>query len=212
MAYNICVFGDSIAFGKYDSRGGWVVGLNEFLETRYLASKGDESFIYNLSISGNQSDDILARFEREVNPRFLEKREFIIIFATGLNDSAIVHSRKDNWVTLKNLEENLYKLIVVARKYSDKIIFIGATLVDQEIVDPMPWDTDKSYHNEDIEKYNEALQNIAKENGAGYIPLFEKFMAADHKKLLHDGAHPNSAGHRMIFETVRDYLLDKKII
>jgi len=192
--------------------GGWVSFLGEFLETKYLVGEGDESYVYNLSISGNQSDDILARFEAEIKPRFSQKREFIVIFATGLNDSAFVYSKGDNWVRLKDFKENLRKLIVAARKYSDKIIFIGATPVDQEIVNPMPWDTDKSYHNEDIEKYNEALQNIAKENGAGYIPLFEKFMAADHKKLLHDGAHPNSAGHRMIFETVRDYLLDKKII
>lgn len=192
--------------------GGWVSRLTEFLETRYLAGEGDESYIYNLSISGDQSDDILARFENEIKLRFSQKRDFVVIFATVLNDSAVVHSKNDHWVNLQDFENNLRQLIAMAREYSDQIIFLGQTAVDQEIVDPMPWDTDKSYRDEDIKKYDQALQNIAKENNAGYVPLFDKFMAGDYKKLLHDGAHPNSAGHQLIFETVRDYLSEQKII
>lgn len=68
MSVNICVFGDSIAFGKYDPCGGWAARLAEFLEARCLAKKGDEFFVYNLSISGNHTGDILARFETELKP------------------------------------------------------------------------------------------------------------------------------------------------
>jgi lysophospholipase L1-like esterase len=106
----------------------------------------------------------------------------------------------------------LQKLIDLARKVSDKFFFIGLPMIDENIVDPMPWDRDRSYHNDDIKKYDQALRDVAKENGAGYIPVSDKFEAKDYKKLLYDGAHPNSAGHELIFETVRDSLLERKII
>ncbi len=40
MHTDIFIFGDSIGFGKYDSRGGWTYRLNEFFETDYLAGGG----------------------------------------------------------------------------------------------------------------------------------------------------------------------------
>lgn len=112
----------------------------------------------------------------------------------------------------KEFKNNLQKLINLARKISDKIVFIGLPMIDQEIVDPMPWDTDKSYRNEYVKKYDKAIKLIVEENGMEYISIFEKFAVDDYKKLLFDGAHPNSEGHQLIFEVVRDYLLANKII
>ncbi len=212
MSGNICVFGDSIAFGKYDSKGGWVARLAEFLEARYLAKKGDEFYVYNLSISGNHTGDVLARFETELKPRFSEKREWIVVFAVGLNDSVVVHSKNDHWVGIGEFQKNIRKLICLANEFSDKIIFVGPTSPDYQIVDPMPWDLDKSYREAEVKKYDAALRDICQKSGARYLPLYDKFAAGDYKKLLYDGAHPNSAGHQLIFETVRDYLLEQKII
>jgi len=209
---NIYVFGDSVAFGKYDSKGGWVARLVEFLETKYLANETDEFFVYNLSISGNHSADILARFDDEIKLRLSEKRNSMVIFATGLNDSAFVRSQNRHWVDLQKFQENLRRLISRARQYAGRIIFIGLAPTDEKIVDPMPWDTDKSYRNEYVKKYDCALAEAARDGDVDYISLYGKFIAADHKKLLHDGAHPSAAGHQLIFETVRDYLLEQKII
>jgi lysophospholipase L1-like esterase len=211
MHANIFIFGDSMAFGCWDAAGGWGQRLNNFLTEKFLSGKGKEFYTYNLSISGNQTQDIVARFESELKPRQSEGAN-IIIFAIGINDSAFVHSKNDHWVLFEEFKNNLRKLIEMAQKYSDKIFFLGLPMIDQDITEPMPWDTDKSYRNEYVKKYDQALQAAAKESGAGYVPLFEKFAAADYKKLLHDGAHPNSVGHQLIFETVRDYLLEKKII
>jgi lysophospholipase L1-like esterase len=212
MHKDIYVFGDSVAFGKYDQRGGWASRLTEFCETNYLAGRGGEAYIYNLSISGNHTGDILERFEAELKPRFTEKKDTVIIFAIGLNDSAYVYSKKDNWVNFADFQENLRDLFGKAKNFSDKIVFAGPTAVDYEIVNPMPWDLDKSYRENEVKEYDKMLQEFCQKSGAGYIPFYEKFMAHDYKKLLHDGAHPNAAGHQLIFETVRDYLLKNKII
>lgn len=215
MYYNFFIFGDSIAYGCYDSAGGWAQRIGNFLQHRYLAGKEPEIFTYNLSTHSQTTADILARLEAEIKPRLFrdwKSEGDIIIFAVGLNDSAFVHSKNDNWVNFNNFKNNIKELVVKASKFSKRIIFVGLAPVDQAIVDPMPFDLDKSYREIEIKRYDSALRELAKNFGAGYIPIYDKFVAADHKKLLHDGAHPNSAGHQLIFETVRDYLLEKKII
>ncbi len=129
-----------------------------------------------------------------------------------MNDSAYVHSKKGNWVDFGEFESNIEKLIDTAAEFSKIIIFVGLYPINEAIMDPMPYDLDKSYHNEDVGRYDQRLMVAAKKNNAEYIPIFDKFEEQNYKKLLHDGAHPNTAGHRLIFETVRYYLLAVKII
>jgi|LQYC01.1.fsa_nt_gi lysophospholipase L1-like esterase len=94
MHENIFIFGDSISLGCFDAAGGWVRRLSSFLMERYISGDGEEILIYNLSISGNQSQDIAARFESESRLR-LSEGENVVIFAIGVNDSAFVHSKND---------------------------------------------------------------------------------------------------------------------
>jgi lysophospholipase L1-like esterase len=213
MHTNIFIFGDSIAFGKYDSAGGWPQKLNYFLSEQYLSGKSDEFYVYNLSVSGDRSQEILVRFDSEMASRKSgNTSKEVVIFAIGLNDSAYVLSQKTSWTSKDEFKVGIQKLVTAAKKFSETIIFVGLYPINEEITNPMPWDMDKSYHNETVEQYDQILKTTVEENGAQHIPLFDKFIAADYKKLLHDGAHPNSAGHQLIFETIRDYLLKKKII
>jgi lysophospholipase L1-like esterase len=136
----------------------------------------------------------------------------VVIFAIGLNDSAYVLSQKENWTNKEEFIAGIKELVVAAKKYASEILFVGIYPVDEKITSPMPWDLDKTYSNETIRQYDQMLKVAVEESGAIHIPLFDKFAALDYKKLLHDGVHPNSAGHELIFEAVRDYLLAKKII
>jgi lysophospholipase L1-like esterase len=214
MHTNIFVFGDSVALGCYDPAGGWVRNLGDFVGVKYFEGNETEYYTYNLSIHSQTTADILIRLENEIPPRLFRgwEHDDAVVFAVGLNDSAYVHSKKENWVDFGEFKMNIKKLIDGAGKFSKKIVFVGLYPIDESKMNPMPYDTDKSYRNDDVKKYDQALREIAKGNGAGYIPIYEKFMAAGNKNLLYDGAHPNYAGHQLIFETVKDYLLDKKII
>jgi len=214
MHTNIFIFGDSVSLGCYDACGGWAQRLSNFLMERYLFGKGSDFFAYNLSTHRQTTEDILLRLEKEIEPRLFREwaQDNVVVFAVGLKDSAYVHSKIGNWVDFNEFKANIKKMIVNARKVSKKIVFVGLYPIDESKMDPMQYDTDKSYRNEDVRKYDRALQAVAKENGAEYMPIFDKFAAADYKKLLHDGAHPNSAGHQLIFEAVRDHLSEKKII
>ena len=76
----------------------------------------------------------------------------------------------------------------------------------------MSWDKDKSYKNEYIQKYNDAIKQICAKNKIYFIEIFEDWIKMDYKRLLEDGLHPNSEGHQKIFETVKDFLITNKII
>ncbi|MDD2822618.1 MAG: hypothetical protein PHQ59_00920 [Candidatus Daviesbacteria bacterium] len=57
---NILVFGDSVAYGAWDPKGGWVRRLREVIEepiyktaiyTKHYKLTGDASLVYNLGVT-----------------------------------------------------------------------------------------------------------------------------------------------------------------
>ena len=59
MSLLVFVFGDSIAWGLYDDRGGWVGRL----------WNGRSRLVYNLGVDGETSEDISKRFIAEAKVR-----------------------------------------------------------------------------------------------------------------------------------------------
>jgi lysophospholipase L1-like esterase len=113
---------------------------------------------------------------------------------------------------LPEFQNNLRDIIKLAKKYSSKIIFVGLTPVDETKTVSLPWNSDKSYKNEYIEKYNKIMKSVSKENKIYFINIFDKLVKSDYRNLLVDGLHPNSKGHQKIFEIVKDFLTENKII
>ena len=79
---------------------------------------------------------------------------------------------------------------------------------DDSMSAPVSWNVDLFYKTENSRKYGLIVKKVCKENKIHFIDLFENFDV----KLLHDGVHPNSEGHKKIFEIVRDFLVKNKII
>ena len=169
---NILVFGDSIIWGAWDKEGGWVNRLRRFLDENY-----EDYFVYNLGVSGNNTDDLLKRFEFEVEQRIKEEKETIFIISIGANDSQFIHSQNNLRNPPEKFKENIQKLINLAKKFSSKIIFVGLTPVDETKTTPIPWNIDTSYKNEYIKKYNEAIKTICEENKINFIEVYEKEMS-----------------------------------
>jgi len=205
----ILVFGASITYGAWDREGGWVQRLRKFLDEKTLTFR-----IYNLGITGNTTKELLERFEFEAKQRFKlkERDDRIIIFSIGINDSQFVISKNDLRTKPEKFTENIQKLIGLAKKFNSKIAFLGLTPVDELKTTPTSWDRDKTYKNENVRKYNEIIKSVCKENNISFIEIFEKWIKSDYKKLLEDGLHPNSEGHQKIFEIVKDFLIQNKII
>jgi len=202
----ICVFGDSVAWGAWDKEGGWVQRLRKFFDIKNLSDPNFYCLVYNLGVSGNKTKDILKRFEFEIKQRLEEVEETIIIFAIGINDSYFLHNEDKLRTSVEDFRTNIQKIINAAKKFSIKIIFVGLTPVDESKTTPIPWDTNKSYKNEFIQKYNEIIKSVCKENKIYFVEIFEQWVKSDYKQLLEDGLHPNSNGHQKIFETVFEHL------
>ncbi|MCX6761041.1 MAG: GDSL-type esterase/lipase family protein [Candidatus Nealsonbacteria bacterium] len=203
------VFGDSIAWGAYDSEeGGWVGRLKIFLEKE----RSLQFELYNLAVDGDITTNLSKRFDSETKSRIKEGSETIIIFAIGINDSYFIKIRNDFITPPEEFKKNIKKLITLAGKFSSKVIFIGLTPVDELKVTPIPWNADLSYRNENIKKYDEIIKKTCEEENAEFVEIFDKLIKSGDNDLLEDGLHPNSKGHKKIFEGVKDFLIFKKII
>ena len=191
---SICVFGDSTAWGAWDTeKGGWVNRLWLY------AARGSESEeyceVYNLSVSGGTTETILERFENESKIRGCEA----LIFQTGGNDAA--QDKQGNFqISPDKFTSNIETIISKAKKVTDKIIFIGFKNVDESRSLPIPW-ADFYYRNENVEKYDQIIKEVCDKNGVLFLEL-PKLEKSD----FADGVHPNVFGHEKIFTHVKNFL------
>jgi len=185
---NICIFGDSIAYGAFDpEKGGWANRLRLYLDGRDDFEDG----VYNLGILGDDTEGLLERLEAEA--KFREPR--FLIFAIGINDSQYVISENQNRVPIEKFEKNIKELISKARKITDKILFVGLTPIDEAKTTPIPWNTDKMYKNEYVEKYNNKIKEVCESEKIDFIDIFSEMVREDYETMLIDGLHPDSKGH-----------------
>lgn len=196
----INIFGDSIVWGAYDEMGGWVDRLKNDL----MKDKENYFEVYNLGITGGNTEELLKRFEIENEAR----NPNVIIIAIGTNDAAYLNSGKDNFVPVGKFKSNLEKIINQSRNFDAEIILIGLTNVDDNKVNPVPWATDFHYNNDNIVKYNDALKEICEKNNV----LFMEMMDLLNEKDLEDGLHPNSEGHEKMFLRIRDFLVENNVM
>ena len=157
------------------------VGVNYW--KRNLCLKG--YFFFNLGISGDDSLDLLNRFDFEAKVRNPDG----IILAIGGNDSQFFLNKNNFRVDIKDTRKHFKELIKKAKKYTNNIILIGLTKVDEEKINSVfiP-QKNKCYKNEYLKKYDLAIQEVAKENNLIFIPTFDVLSEND----LNDGLHPNS--------------------
>jgi len=213
----VLVFGDSVAHGFWDEQGGWVQRLKSLTDKKAVKREklsDDYVTFYDLNISGDTTEEVIRRFEQETMARIprIGNKGLIIIFAIGFNDSFEIVGKKKNIVLQDKFRDNLLVLISLVKKYTSKIFFIGLTPVDEPKVTPMPWAPEFSYHNDQIELYDSVIKEVCEQNNIYFIDILEEFKKRDYLNLLEDGAHPNTKGHELIFETVKKFLGDKGII
>lgn len=211
---NILIFGSSVTYGCWDKEGGWPQRLKMMFDREQIKAPYKSSFYktYNLGVSDNSTLDVLERFEFETKQRLNEEQEAIIILAVGLNDIQFIHSQNSLRVSAEVTRENISRLIQAAQKFTSKLLFLGLSPVDDSKTAPIYWNHDVTFKNEYIEERNEVIKSVCKENKVDFIDILEEFLKKDYKKLLEDGLHPNTEGHKLIFEIVKDYLIKSKTI
>jgi lysophospholipase L1-like esterase len=187
---NICIFGDSITEGLYDNeKNGWVNRLKE---------KFGNDEIFNFGISGDTTDDLLARFNRDTSGKQLNA----VMFAVGINDSIYLPKQKRNYVSFEKFEENLKTLAKKAKQHTKKIIFLGLTPVDESLTMPISWELEMHYSNDQVRKYNDVIKQFCRDEKIQFIDILDDFLKDDYRHMLSNGLHPNAEGYEWIANKV----------
>ena len=204
---NIIIFGDSITWGAVDEEmGGWAERLKTSLSYKD-ANISKDIDVYNCGVSGDNTADLLKRFEIEAKARLGDTRT-IIIFAIGINDSKFIPSKNTNRVARKDFEKNLVKLCRKAKQFTDEIIFLGLTRIDDSKTTSSARHKDSELRTVFVKEYDSMIQKVCKDHKLPYIPVYDELQLDD----LYDGLHPNTKGHKKISRKVEKYLKSGKYI
>lgn len=191
----IIIFGDSISWGKGDlDKGGWPNRLK-----MSLYSKNEFVEVLDASVPGDTTRELVGRFSRETQVR----NPNIIIFAIGINDSQYHKTPDNHKVELDEFEKNLNQLAKQARHFTDNIVFVGLSKVDESKTTPIYDITLTYYTNESIKTYDQKIKEVARANNLTYIPVFSLLEELD----LPDGLHIAATGHQKIKNKVEEALL-----
>ncbi len=208
MEKQFFVFGDSIAYGAADREGGWANRLRRYLDAKMLASNGKEFYmLYNLGVSGDTTEDVLARFLPEISARLDASEEVVVLFAVCINDSQQLGAKGNYRIPPETFAANVDQLLEQAGGVSNMIIFMGPTNVDESRTMPVAWASDKSYDNESIKSYAAALEKICS-GRAAFISMQDVLGPAE----LADGLHPNTQGGEKMFDAILTALTAQGII
>lgn len=197
----ICIFGDSITWGAgLQTREAWANLLRNYIE-----SKTDHYIeVYDLGIDGNTTKDLLNRFEVEAEARKPE----LIIFAIGVNDSMFRHGNNYE-IDSDQFKENLGKLYEKAKKFTDKIWFVGLAKGSDSETNPLKRSsTGKCYSKESVERYDGVIKNFTSQKSLPFVDIYKSLSDSD----FDDGLHPNIEGHKKIFERVKELVDKNKIV
>ncbi|MFA6585551.1 MAG: GDSL-type esterase/lipase family protein [Candidatus Paceibacterota bacterium] len=209
MGYVLNIWGDSITFGAGDElkNGGWCGRLKKYFEV-----KGGNHRVYNLGISGDTSNNILERFDVEAKARVKFIHEIdrqIIIFSVGVNDTVKLLEENKIKTEIDAFKKNISTLIEKAKSYTKEVVFIGMIPVDEDIRLNRK---NKELTNERVKQYNNIIKELCNNNTVFFFDIFQEFFKLSYKELLSDGLHPNSEGYEKMYELIKNFLIENKLI
>ncbi|MCL2280264.1 SGNH/GDSL hydrolase family protein [Candidatus Saccharibacteria bacterium] len=200
MMKRYLIFGDSLAYGAWDSEGGWADRLKRYLHQKSIDTETDRSQLFNLGIGGDNSRDILTRIETEIQPRLADFWTPVILISCGLNDTRIENG--DIVVKIEEFQHNLTKIFEIANKYSDEVYYVE--------MPPIPGVVrfkNFEFSDERTEKYMEIAKEISEQLGVKFIAVRDKYSTKD----IEEGfsrvlGHPTNRSHEIIYQTVKKEL------
>jgi lysophospholipase L1-like esterase len=198
----IYCFGDSQAYGAWDSEGGWCDRLKRKAHALTLDSADGVKYqMFNLGIGGEHSRALLRRMKNELEARHRPDWPPVIIIGTGENDTRYAENGEP-FVSIEEYRSNLEALIAIAEEYTDKIILVGLTLTEQP---EQPFKTSFFSH-ELLRKYDAVMVEIASKHNIAKTDTITALEAAVEPVYYKDGVHLNDKGHETVAGLVWDEL------
>ena len=186
----IAFLGDSITKGG-NRDGGYINLVMDGLKVNGIAADKIPA-----GVSGNKSNQMLARLERDV----LAKNPQIMLLSCGVND--VWHGARG--VELPEYKQNITAIVEKAQAAGVKVVILTATMIREDAGDEL---------NKKLVAYNEFLRELAKEKKCLLVDLnaamqqeIAAFKAAygnvKGNVLTVDGVHMNPKGNMMMAKNI----------
>jgi len=188
--------GDSITFGWRDEDlGGWPTRLITALPNRQTVTA------YNLSVRGDTSESVRARWQDEVGRRRQISSPTAIVFAFGANDAKL-YPDGEPFVPLEDTRRNTAQILQMAQR-DHRVLFIGPAPVDESTLARVlnPRGNTPVPSNRQIATVSEILAAEAAKADVPYFDLTHRLAGNeawfDGLREI-DGIHPPGRGHDII--------------
>jgi lysophospholipase L1-like esterase len=179
----VAFMGDSITEGGWGNPRGYVR-----LVMAGLAANGVSAEAVPVGISGNKSNQMLERLERDV----LARKPQWMTLSCGVND--VWHGVKG--VPLEQYKDNITKIVEQCTAAGVKVVMLTATVIQEKLDNP---------ENEKLAGYNDFLRQLAKDKNLPLADLNEMFQERiktenkpDQRILTADGVHMNDEGNKVM--------------
>jgi lysophospholipase L1-like esterase len=202
----ILVIGDSLAYGKWDSRGGWVARLREYVDQHFNIGKGGNWQVYNLAVPGEIIERLADRATAEIICRIDPQGQNLILAAIGINDTCPNNRLSGKQTPADNFMTALRKIIALAKASNCQLAFIGLAPVDPSKSQGL------IFSNTTVAQYDGYISTICKQANVNKLELFDKLLALNFPDYLADSVHPNDDGHKIIFNAVLKFLQDLEFV
>jgi lysophospholipase L1-like esterase len=206
----VFLFGDSITWGSWDrEHGGWAQRLRAEVDRIQLERTEMWCPVYNLGIPGDTATGIAGRIASEIRARHEPAQEVVIVVAVGINDSMVELPSGEGVVQIADFTSALASIHEVAKMFAAKVGFVGLVPIEERLLNPLPWNSSRAYTYERALLFDRALATFCLERQLPFLDLWSALSAQPWKELLHDGLHPNGAGHERIYQEVRSLVMNR---
>jgi lysophospholipase L1-like esterase len=129
-----------------------------------------------------------------------------VVIAIGVNETAYDLRSGRPGPPTERFAATLAELVAAARRHTDRVLL--ADRIGEARMQPPPWSEDgaEGYGNDRIGAFNAVVRRVAADAGVPVVDCFEEVLAAGPAALLHDGLHPNGAGHQLLADRIGEAL------
>jgi lysophospholipase L1-like esterase len=209
MAQILC-FGASGLYGVGGREGGWPDYLKRDIHAEQFADsgRGERHEVYNFGKPGVSTEFVIENLDSMVAMYSRQESPTILGFNVGGNDSRAYQTPDGYVCTLEEFETKIRTLLQGAKAHTKHVIILGQNQVNESAANPKknPWDGTTSYfYNERRKLFEEITARVAEEMNVKFVPLYQ---LEEYQEMIYaDGLHPNTAGHKWIYEQVKPSLM-----
>lgn len=199
----ILIFGDSISYGKWDEEGGWPARLRKYIDQKYNLGKTGSFLTYTLGIPGDLLILLSDRFGSELKNRIDPADANLVIIAAGINDSCPNNKKAGKQTSEDDFKAALRKIISISKENNCTLVFVGLTPVNPEKSKGL------LFSNDEVRRFDEYISDVCREQDIFKVEQFEELLSSGFANLLVDSVHPDSNGHKILFEKINSFISQK---